>query len=219
MSAPDIYRGSHRPFWAVWLALLGVLVALVAGAFLLDKQFRSRIGVQPVAVNVASSSAAVPASRVPVADAASVAPVASVNASIVASAASSNSPAAQAVLDAYQHYWQVYSNALLNLDTSHVGDVAAGEELTRIQQEVANFKQRNDAVRVVVEHHYLVFDVNADNAKVYDEVHDRSYAVDPVTKQPPQGPDQAHIEKDTFFFTKTDGGWKVSASTRQRGGG
>ena len=219
MSAPDVYRGSHRPFWAVWLALLGVLVVLVAGAFLLDRQFRSRIGVQQAVATSASSAPAVPASRVAVPDTSSAAAVASANTSAVVSAAASNSPAAQAVLDAYQHYWQVYSDALLNLDTSHIGDVAIGDEARRIQTEVDNVRKQNEAVRVQVEHHYLVFDVTASDAKVYDEIKNSSYTVDPTTKSAGNIPGESDVEKDTYFFTYTDGVWKVNKSTRSRGSG
>ena len=68
----------------------------------------------------------------------------------------------------------------------------------------------------MVEHHYFVFDVAAAQAKVYDEIHDGSYTVDPITKQPPQGPDQRDVYKDIYYFEKTDAGWKITKSVRQQ---
>ena len=125
---------------------------------------------------------------------------------------------AQQVTNAYQHYWQVYSDALLNLDTSKVPEVATGEELQRIQSEVDGLRKRNDALRTVIEHNYVVLNVTASEAQVYDQIRDGSYTVDPITKQPPRGPDQRDTYKDIYYFQKTDAGWKVSRSVRQPNG-
>ena len=214
MSTPSMNAGPSRPYWVVWFVLFGVLVVLVGGAFLLNSQFRTKVGVQQGSLSASSvGPASAPVSSVR-ADVASPSVVSAVSAAPGGSVSASNSPGAQEVLNAYQHYWQVYSDALLNLDTSHVGEVATGEELARIQQEVDGFRSRNHALRVVVEHHFMVFDVTASDAKVYDETHDRSYTVDPVTKLPPQGPDQADIEKDTYFLQNIGGTWKVTKSVR-----
>jgi hypothetical protein len=215
---PKVQESPRAPYWAIWLGLVGIVIVLIVAAFLLNRQFGARIGTQPGAVSTASPSPSTQASASvasAVAAAAAVNTFSSTGASAVPSASADNSPLAQQVFAAYQRYWQVYSDALLNLDTSQVSQVATGDELDRIQQEVAGFHAKNHALRVVVDHHFFVFDVTPNDAKVYDETRDRSYTVDPVTKQPPTGPDQADIEKDIYFLQAVDGTWKVTKSVRQ----
>jgi len=96
--------------------------------------------------------------------------------------------------------------------------VASGDELRRIQDEVDGVRKQHEAVRVVVEHHYFVFDATTTQPKVYDEIQNRSFTVDPVTKQG-TGSDASDLEKDTYFFDRVDGTWKVARSSRQRASG
>jgi hypothetical protein len=121
------------------------------------------------------------------------------------------------VEQAYRRYWELYSEALYTLDTSRVGQVAANEELRRIEDEVSGFRARARAVRVDVSHSYLIVDVTDAGATVYDEITDRSFLIDPGTKEPSRGPDTAHLVKDIFYFRKVDGAWKVTRSLRQEG--
>ena len=216
---PNLSQRSRVPYWAIWLGLIVVLAILVSGAFLLNRQFRARIGIQEGTVNLtvpsAVASPAPPTSVVAPVTSPVVSPTTSNATSPAPSASGDNSSLGQEVAAAYKHYWAVYSDALLNLDTSQVSQVATGDELQRMQQEVAGFRAKNHALRVVVDHHFFVFDVTPTDAKVYDETSDRSYTVDPVTKQPPTGPDQADIEKDIYFLRDIDGTWKVTKSVRQ----
>lgn len=186
----------------IGVALLGIVLSMLAGAFLLDRQLRPNVGVEP------SVSA----------DTAQVAPRERAISSVVDGASVPGSAASSPVLEveaAYLRYWDVYSAALLNLDASRLGEVAIGEELGRIQEQINGLRSRNRAVRVIVTHSYLIFDVSEREAKVYDEIENRSFTVDPVAKDPPQGDDVADMEKDTYFFQKMDGGWKVVSSVRQ----
>lgn len=219
---PKVQESPRAPYWAIWLGLVGIVIVLAVAAFLLNRQFGARIATQPGAVSVASPSPSAPASA-PVGSAVAAASAAntfsSTGASAVPSASADNSPLAQQVFAAYQHYWQVYSDAAFNLDTTHLSEVATGQELQEIQDEINGLRQRNRAARVVVEHHFFVFDVTPKDAKVYDEVRNSSFYVDPVTKQPPQGSQQVDIEKDTFYLADVQGVWKVTKSTRQRDSG
>jgi hypothetical protein len=123
----------------------------------------------------------------------------------------------RAVEQAYLRYWERYSEALETLDTSGIREVATGEELARIQDEVDGLRQQGEAIRVDVSHKYVIFDIEPDEAKVFDEILNRSYSIDPVTLGPSQGPDVADLVKDTFFFKKDNGVWKVTKSVRQEG--
>jgi len=118
-------------------------------------------------------------------------------------------------MQAYHRYWQDYSQALYTLDTSHMGSVATGAELRRVQAEVAGFRRRTRAVHVRVTHSALIVSIKGDSATVYDEIHNRSFTIDPVTKQPPQGSNQVDVEKDIYFFKNIHGIWKVTKSLRE----
>ena len=120
-------------------------------------------------------------------------------------------------MHAYHRYWQDYSQALYTLNTSHMGDVAIGAELRRVRAEVDGFRRRNDAVRVRVTHHALIVAMKGNTATIYDEVLNRSFLIDPVTKQPPRGSNQADLEKNIYSLKKTDGAWKVIRVLRQKG--
>ena len=218
---PNIPQPSRLPYWAIWLGLLAVLAVLVSGAFLLNKQFRTRIGIEGGDVTVAGASAGASPSGSPLLPSAAVSPSNSALAlQPVPSASPDSSPLAQEVSAAYQRYWQIYSDALLSLDASKVTQVATGDELRRIQEEVDGVRRQNEAVRINVDHHYFVFNVSATQANVYDEIQNHSFTVDPTTKQPAVAPsDHTDLEKDTYFFEKDKGVWKVSKSTRDRGGG
>jgi hypothetical protein len=210
---------TRRPYWPVAVGLLGVIVVVLVSGFLLNKQFRSRVGVeQGNAVGIASPASAAVADIGADRTAASALPITS-GAPAAASTAGVSDPLAQEVTSAYEHYWDVYSDAVLRLDASQLSQVSTGQELNEIQSEVDGLVKRNRAVRVVVEHHYFVFDATGTQAKVYDEVHNQSFTIDPATKQPPQGSQQTDIEKDTFFLSKADGVWKVTSSVRQRSSG
>jgi|SRR5581483_1919843 len=204
-----------KPYWPVALALFGVAAVLLVAGFLYIRQSRPNFGVQSQPITSVAAFAA-PASTIP-----SIAsqPSAVASALAVALSATSADPRAQDVANAYQHYWQVYSDALLNVDSSHIADIATGDEATRIQSEIDGIRKQKEAVRVVVKHSYFVFDVTATQAKVYDEITDGSYTVDPVTKQAGNIPTDTNLEKDTYFFEFLNGGWKVTKSTRQRASG
>jgi hypothetical protein len=123
----------------------------------------------------------------------------------------------QMVEDAYLRYWDLYGDALSRLDTARIGEVAAGEELLRIRAEVEAFRRRDRAVRVRVDHSYAIRPHTESEAEIEDEITNRSFTVDPRTKEPTLGPDVADLERDTFLMKSQGDTWKVVRSTRQRG--
>lgn len=211
-------QSQHRfHFWAVGLALLGIVVVVLAAAFLLNRQLRSPVGIQPLVGTPAKNSAtpgghtggsAAPTPRSTLATAPTSVPTAPPTPSL--------SPRQQ-VVQAYHRYWQDYSQALYTLNTSHMNGVATDGELRRVAAEVTGFRQRGYAVRVRVTHHALIVSVKGIRATIYDEVLNRSYAVDPVTKKPGRGSSQADREKNIYFLQKIHGVWKVTKVLRQEG--
>ncbi len=221
-----------RPrFWLIGLVMFGIIVVILVGAFLLNRQFRPRVGIEPVATPLASSQAQTTATPVvatqPTAQP-SPSPTAASTPTIVpiTQAPSGAAPVPKPTADpavvkeveqAYLKYWQVYGDALLNLDTTHISDVATGDEQKEMQAEVEKFRSRNAAVRVRVTHSYLIFDVTDTDAKVVDDILDRSFTVDPVTKQPEDASSDGSHVKDIYFLKKLDGVWKVTKTLRQEG--
>jgi hypothetical protein len=209
MNGPDANRTRHVVIGA---GLLALVIVILGVAWILNDRLRPEVGVTSSAENTSPvAEVASPTVAVTEPDAA---------ASPTPETAVDESPTAeltveQEVEQAYLRYWEVYSEALYQLDTSRAHEVAAGEELRRIEEEVAGFRDRGRAVRVDVSHTYFIYDVTDDEAKIYDEILNRSYTVDPETKEPSQGPDIADLQKDIFFLEKIDGVWKVTRSVRQ----
>lgn len=117
---------------------------------------------------------------------------------------------------AYLAYWDAYSAAVLNLDVTRIEGFAEGEELARIRDEVEALKANGVALRVVVEHALLVVRTSTSEATVVDEVINRSFYVDPVTKQPPTATGSGEVLRNTFFLRKADGRWIVIRGLRAR---
>ena len=86
-----------------------------------------------------------------------------------------------------------------------------------MREEVEDFRRRGRAVRAVVTHSYLILDTTETAATLYDEIRDSSFLINPVTKQPSEGPDARQLSKDIYYFKKVDGVWKVVRSLRQGG--
>jgi hypothetical protein len=198
---------ARRPYWPIGLALLGLVIAVLGAAVLLDHQLRPRVGVEPLATVQVAAEATPPQTAAPPA----------VAASPPAGGASSATLLEAEVGDAYRRYWLLYSEALFTLETSRLGEVAADEELSRTEDEVHSFQARARAVRVDVDHNFILVDINDTAATLYDEITDRSFLIDPATKEPSRGPDSAHVVKDIFYLKKVDGAWKVTKSLRQEG--
>lgn len=194
----------------IGLGLLLLVLLILGSAWVVNARLRPATEI----VQVPESTSPVPAAATPQT---SSPPAASAIAPPLAGMATPDPELERAVEQAYLRYWERYSEALETLDTSRVPEVATGEELARIQEEVESVRQKGQAVRVDVSHNYVIFDIEPDEAKVFDEILNRSYSIDPVTLSPSQGPDVTDLEKDTYFFTKVDGVWKVTKSVRQEG--
>ena len=93
---------------------------------------------------------------------------------------------------------------------------AAGDELKRVQAEVADLRQRNRAVHVRVSHSALIVSIKGNMATVYDDQRDSSFLINPVTNEPHNGSVQPYPEKDIYYLRKMNGDWKVVKSLRQR---
>jgi len=209
--------GHRRPFWVIGLLLLSVVLVILAGAFILSHHVRSRVGIEPVARTPVSSFSTPGAYKGGGAPATAQSTVSVTPTPVPTVQPTPALSPRQQVMQAYHHYWRDYRQALYTLTTSRMSRAAAGNELQRVESEVAGFKKRGYAVHVRVTHHALIVSITGDTATVYDEVLNRSYAVDAVTKQPGQGSSQADREKNMYSLQKFQGVWKVTKVLRQGG--
>ena len=116
---------------------------------------------------------------------------------------------------AYLAYWDAYALAALWLDASLMEGFASGEELRRIRDEIAFLRESGVALRVVVEHDLLVVVTSPASAVVVDQVTNRSFYVDPVSKQPPRAEGGGEELRDTVFMEKAGERWIATGSQRE----
>lgn len=119
------------------------------------------------------------------------------------------------VVAAYLRYWDLYAEAVLNLDHSGLIAAASDEELQQVQEEIETLRAQGVALRVVIEHRPTVIELTATTATVFDEMTNNSFFVDPETHEPPEGEGSGETLVDTFFLEKVDGQWIVVRSIRQ----
>lgn len=119
------------------------------------------------------------------------------------------------VLGAYLTYWDLYAEAVLNLDETGLVGTASDEELQQVRDEIAMYRSQGVALRVVIEHRPVVLEMTDTTATVFDEMTNNSFYVDPETHEPPEGDGSGETLVDTFFLEKVDGRWIVIRSIRQ----
>lgn len=124
-------------------------------------------------------------------------------------------PSKEEVSAAYLAYWDAYGAALLNLDAKLAERAASGEEIKRIRDEIAGLKRDGVALRVVVEHDFAVVEMSGNSAVVIDRFVDKSFVVDPATKQPETADVAGETTTDSFDLQRTESGnWVVVRSRR-----
>jgi Cys-tRNA synthase (O-phospho-L-seryl-tRNA:Cys-tRNA synthase) len=117
---------------------------------------------------------------------------------------------------AYLNYWDVYTEAVFNLDESRLEEVMTGPQLQRTLEEVSSLRQQNRAAKIDVEHNFVVLnlDLKAGTAVVRDEYANHSSFVDAETKELIGQPAGGEIIEDTYSLTQVGEAWKVEDSVR-----
>ncbi len=118
---------------------------------------------------------------------------------------------------AYLHYWDVYADAVYNLDETRLQGVMTGPQLQRTREEIGSLRQRGRAAKIVVEHNFFVadLDVAAGTATIRDEYTNSSYEIDAVTKEMVGAAAHGTVVSDNYFLVKDGEVWKVRDGTRQ----
>lgn len=214
----------RRPYWPVGLALLALVIVLLGASFVLNARLRPAVGVEPAATT-ADARSLVPTASATVAVTGASSPEAATSAPgartvITPESRTSGGPSDSTALEAevkqaYLRYWDVYANAMYTLDISHLPDVAAGDRLREAIAEVDDLKAQGKAAKIVVEHHFFVFNVTENTASVHDEYVNNSYAIDPRSKNPMGTPGPGQHLVDTYDLQRIDGVWKVIRGLRE----
>ena len=224
------------PYKTVGAVLFGVVLVLLGAAFFLNSRLRPPTTIETAvaasaprplvitptilppaaaASSMVSAPTGLPSTSTPTisstasATSSSSSPAASATVQLPPGVHIASSPLEQEIEAAYLHYWQVRSEALLNLDTSHLSEVMAGPELARDDKQIQDLKAQGKAVKVDIEHHIAFLHVSPDAAEIYDEYLNRSVYVDPTTKQAIPTNSPPLTAKVSYQMQKVNGTWKV----------
>lgn len=218
-ASPDPER--RRPFWVVGLVLLGLVVAMLGGAFLLDRQLRPGVGIEAALTTGAStptlaSGGTRPPTDQPTAPAGQVPAAAATPTETVAVVRIASSPLEREIEAAFQRYLQIYSQAVWELDATHLHDVLAGQALRWVTDEVNQLKAEGRPVKIVEEERKVALArVTETSATVVDDYVSHSVYVDPQTKQPLPRTKPPTRVRQSYELRKIDGIWKIVDGTRE----
>jgi len=114
---------------------------------------------------------------------------------------------------AYVMFWRVRSQALLELDPSHLSDVMGGDYLTNVTQRIDELRAEGRAIKTQVMLNYTVVEASTDSASVVDYFKDNSVYVKIDTEEPLSTPtaDQLNV---LYRLRKFSDVWKVVDSVR-----
>ncbi len=112
------------------------------------------------------------------------------------------------LLAAYNRSWEVYADALRQLDASNLATTFAGNALKAAQDEVATQKARNQPVQISVDHRPRVLRITASEGLIEDNYRNHSVVLDPFTGAPAE-PDPNEIVYQRQTLKRVGGTWKV----------
>jgi hypothetical protein len=113
------------------------------------------------------------------------------------------------VEQAYLHAWDVWAEALLELDPSRLPEVLTGRALQAVQQRLEEQREKNQPVRLRAEHNYRILIIDQTTASVDDRYVNHSVRLDPDTLEPiAEDPNQRL--RTSFTMRLVDGTWKIA---------
>ena len=113
----------------------------------------------------------------------------------------------------YERYWQVRSQALLDLDKTHLIEAMGGDHLASTARLIDELQSENRAIKTVVDHDYQVVQAHNESAQVIDDYLSNSFYVEPGTLKPISDPSSDEL-KVLYKMVRIDGVWKVVDSVR-----
>ena len=109
---------------------------------------------------------------------------------------------------AYEHYWQIRAEALLNLDASRLREVMDGAHLQSVEGLIRDLNSEGRAIETNIEHNYIVLEVSTDSAKIADTYISNSVYVDSHNHAQLTEPTGDRVT-EVYDLSRVDGTWKV----------
>lgn len=113
------------------------------------------------------------------------------------------------VEQAYLRHWDVYAEALRNLDAGRLSEVLTGAALTTVTRQIEEQRRMNQPVRVRAEHNYRITLLNDTTASVDDNYINHSVRLDGRTGEPIEKDPNQRVHK-SYTLKKVNDTWKVS---------
>ncbi len=114
---------------------------------------------------------------------------------------------------AYENFWRVRSQALLELDTTHLSEVMDGDYLETVSSRIDELRAEGKAIKTHVVLDYTVVEATQDVATVIDDFEDDSVYVKVGTEQAISEPTAEQVSI-LFKLRNFSGVWKVIDSVR-----
>jgi hypothetical protein len=114
---------------------------------------------------------------------------------------------------AYERYWQVRSQALLDLDKSHLSEAMGGDHLASTSNLIDQLIEENRAIQTSVDHDYQVVKASEGSAEIFDDYLSSSFYIDPQSLRPLSAPASDEL-RVLYQMINIDGVWKVIDSVR-----
>lgn len=206
---------ARRSYWPIGLALLIAVLLLLSGATVLNQRLRPKVGLQAATTAHAQETRyGFILGRQSPDDSLDDAPVAAPSSETGTDAIEIDVALLEEVQAAYSAFWEIRTEAAFNLDDSRLAEVMDGPALEREREQIADLEARGVAAVIEAEHEVGLLSLSPDEAELYDEYLNRSYLVDPATKEPVGAPEPEEVVKVSFRLKKIDGVWKVVDSER-----
>jgi len=113
------------------------------------------------------------------------------------------------VEQAYLDAWDVWADALLQLDASRLPEAFTGRALQLITGQVEEQSQKNEPVQIRAEHNYRITILDAQTASVDDRYINHNVRLDPDTLEPIEE-DPNRREHRSFTLKLVGGTWKIA---------
>jgi len=116
---------------------------------------------------------------------------------------------------AYENFWRVRSQALLELDPTHLPEVMDGDYLAMVTDRIEQLRADGQAIKTHVLLNYSVVQVVDDSASVVDNLEDDRVYVRAGTEDPISEPTSDKLLV-LYKLRKSVGTWKVIDSVRSQ---
>ena len=113
------------------------------------------------------------------------------------------------VEQAYLDAWDVWADALEQLDPSLLQEAFTGPALQVVTDQVEEQLRKNEPVRIRAEHNYHITMIDARTASIEDRYINHNVRLDPETLEPIE-PDQETRVRRSFTLKLVDSTWKIA---------